>query len=122
MIDRVWLPKCLIDTGSQVNMIPTKDVTAHGFKYFPGGIQSVRGYDGREGKILGKMKVKLLFGPAKRVKAADFLVSSDIRCPIIGMPTLRQFGFTIDCKNHSLNSVETGEVVRCSAVAIDPKN
>ena len=121
-VDNIRFPECLVDTGSEVNLIPLKDVKENGLIVSPGRIQAIKAFDGRRAEILGTISGKLQFGPKQDGGMAEFLVSGGITQPVIGLPTLKDFGFSVDCVNHSLNNVDTGEMVRCSAVEPLPKN
>ena len=108
--------KCLIDTGAQANLMPAGDVTRHQFVVNKGGIKEVRGFNGSPGKILGTVMGDLQFGPDKGTKKVEFLVSPDVGEPIIGFPTLRDFGLSINCQSHEIYNERTGEAVLCSVV------
>ena len=108
--------KCLIDTGAQANLMPAGDVTRHQFVVNKGGIKEVRGFNGSPGKILGTVMGDLQFGPDKGTKKVEFLVSPDVGEPIIGFPTLRDFGLSINCQSHEIYNESTGEAVLCSVV------
>ena len=109
--------KCLIDTGAQANLMPAGDVTRHQFVINKGGITEVRGFNGSPGKILGTVLGELQFGPDKGTKKTEFLVSPDVGEPIIGFPTLRDFGLSINCQSHEIFNESTGEAVLCSVVS-----
>ena len=108
--------KCLIDTGAQANLMPASDVTRHQFVVNKGGVTEVRGFNGSPGKILGTVLGELQFGPDKGTKKTEFLVSPDVGEHIIGFPTLRDFGLSINCQSHEIFNESTGEAVLCSVV------
>ena len=109
--------KCLIDTGAQANLMPASDVTRHQFVINKGGVTEVRGFNGSPGKILGTVLGELQFGPDKGARKTEFLVSPDVGEPIIGFPTLRDFGLSINCQSHEIFNESTGEAVLCSIVS-----
>ena len=120
-LDGVKFSRCLIDTGSQVNLIPKADVTRNQFVVSKNEIQEIYGFNGTPGQILGTVSGDLKLGPNKEPKKAVFMVSSEITTPIIGFPTLRDFGLSINCQKHEIVNEQTGESVFCSVV-MDEKN
>ena len=97
--------------------MPASDVTRHQFVINKGGVTEVRGFNGSPGKILGTVLGELQFGPDKGTKKTEFLVSPDVGEPIIGFPTLRDFGLSINCQSHEIFNENTGEAVLCSVVS-----
>ena len=91
------LSKCLVDTGSEVNILPAREATKHGFSVNPGGVQLIRGFNGQTGKVTGSVIVDLKFGPENGVQKAEFIVTPEVAYPILGMPALKQFHFAVDC-------------------------
>ena len=84
-------------------------------------IKEIYGFNGAPGQILGTVTGNLKLGPNKEPREASFMVSSEITTPIIGFPTLREFGLSINCQKHEIVNEQTGESVFCSVV-IDEKN
>ena len=68
------------------------------------------------------MKATLQFGPTDKERKVEFLVAENVSEPIIRLPTLKKFGFSIDCLNHSLENGKMGEVIKCFLATISPKN
>ena len=120
-LDGIKFSRCLIDTGSQVNLIPKADVTRNQFVVSKNEIKEIYGFNGVPGQILGTVTGSLKLGPNKEPREASFMVSSEITTPIIGFPTLRDFGLSINCQKHEIVNEQTGESVFCSVV-IDEKN
>ena len=52
-LDGVKFSRCLIDTGSQVNLIPKADVTRNQFVVSKNDIKEIYGFNGAPGQILG---------------------------------------------------------------------
>ena len=46
----VKFSSCLMDIGAQVNLMPAREVSRHGFACRRDGVQAVRGFDGSCGK------------------------------------------------------------------------
>ena len=120
-LDGIKFSRCLIDTGSQVNLIPKADVTRNQFVVSKNDIKEIYGFNGIPGQILGTVTGDLKLGPNKEPQKASFMVSSEITTPIIGFPTLRDFGLSINCQKHEIVNEQTGESVFCS-VLLDEKN
>ena len=121
-IGDVSFPRCLVDTGSEVNILPVRDVTKHRFAYDPAAVKVVKSFDGKNGTILGGLTCSLSIGPEKEPKQANFLVCPDIDVPIVGFPTLNEFGLTVDCEKHEISSSKSGQVVHCSVAKKVEKN
>ena len=51
----------------------------------------------------------------------EFVVTSDVTVPILGLPALQDFQVLVDCAAHELVDAKTGNTVRCSMVEA-PKN
>ena len=83
-INGVRLPRCLIDTGAEVNLISVKDAIKYGFSYDMGGIQKVRGFNGGVSAVDGTMVCDLRLGSCGEPKKVEFLVTSAATIPIIG--------------------------------------
>ena len=87
-LNGVRFPRCLIDTGSEVNLISVRDAIKHGMEYEFGGIQAIKGFNGVQSPVDGLMPCKIRLGPRGEEKEAEFLVTSLVTIPIIGFPTL----------------------------------
>ena len=119
-LNGVRFPRCLIDTGSEVNLISVRDAIKHGMEYEFGGIQAIKGFNGVQSPVDGLMRCKIRLGPRGEEKEAEFLVTSAVTIPIIGFPTLSDLEISLDCRERLLHD-DQGNVVRCSA-ATAPKN
>ena len=119
-INGVKFPRCLIDTGSEVNVMSVKDAIKHGFKYEMGGIQKITGFNGNTSAVDGMMMCKVQLGLCGEGKEVEFLVTAGPTIPIIGCPTLAELRISLDCQERILSD-EQGNIVRCSAV-FTPKN
>ena len=115
-INDVRIPRCLIDTGAEVNLISIKDAVKYGFSYDMGGIQKVKGFNGEVSAVDGTMMGSLRLGSCGEPKKVEFLVTSAATIPIIGYPTLSEMGIRVDCQERILFD-EAGNIVRCSAVS-----
>ena len=114
--------RCLVDTRSEVNLPSVKDATIYGFSRRPDGIHSIKGFDGTESPVQGTFHGEVHIDPCEDVVGADFLVTSKVFGPIIGLPTLHKLGLSVECRNHELVRQETGKVVRCSPIMRGEKN
>ena len=114
--------RCLIDTGSEVNLIPSRDVTKHGFQYDPAGVKKIAGFNGSTGRVLGSLEGSTKYGPCQEERMLSFLVTPEISVPILGLPALATFELLVDPMDRTLISREDGQVVHCSAVTHTPKN
>ena len=119
-INGIKFPRCLIDTGSEVNVISVKDATKHGFEYEMGGIQRITGFNGTTSGVDGMMMCEVQLGPCGEPKKAEFLVAPGPTTPIIGCPTLADKQISLNCQERILAD-EQGNVVRYSATFV-PKN
>lgn len=122
LISGIRFPRCLIDTGSEVNIISVKDATKHGLAFTPGGVLVLKDFNNDSVPVQGQLTANLSIGRGSNDRTADFLVTSNTSVPIIGLPTLKAFGLSVDCAAHELRDTSTGNVVRCSAVNVSPKN
>ena len=121
-VGNVSIAKCLVDLGSEVNVMLIKAATKYGLSYSPVGVRTIQGFDGHEGAIVGSMVCNLSFGPDSKTRRAEFLVSPSVSYPILGCPTLREFGLSVNCENRELCDNRKKKVVRCSAIYKQPKN
>ena len=109
------LSRCLIDTGAQVNLIPKKDVVRQGWMYDMAGAKVISGFSGDTHPMDSVLKATVTLGPTT-VHEAEFQVCPKISVPILGIHTLSQMGFVVDCKKGTLCSTETGQHIQCSVV------
>ena len=113
--------RCLVDTGSQANVISVRDATKYGISYRPGGIQRLEGFNGSVSPVCGMVDCEVSFGPGNETRKVEFVVTSDVTVPILGLPALQDFQVLVDCAAHELVDAKTGNTVRCSMVEA-PKN
>ena len=103
----VWLngvhfPRCLIDTGSEANLISVRDAIKYGMQYEMGGIEAIRGFNAMTSPVDGLMHCEIRLERCGEAKQADFLVSSAVTIPIIGLPTLSDLEVMVDCRERLL--------------------
>ena len=116
-INGIRIPRCLIDTGAEVNLFSVKDAIKYGFFYNMGGIQKIKGFNGGVSAVDGVMECDLRLGPCGEPKKVEFLVTAAATIPIIGCPTLSELGIRMDSQERVLFD-EAGNVVRCSAMDV----
>ena len=109
--------KCLIDTGSEVNVMALRDATKYGIAFDPKCHQA--DYWIQWSKVPGGRygDVRHCGGPMhKDVIKAQFIISSGHGGdPILGFPALNELGLTVNCKQRELTEQSTGLVVHCAA-------
>ena len=115
--------KCLIDTGSEVNLMSLRDATRRSIPYAPGGVRAIKDFSGDVTSVMGIAVCDMNFLPNVDTTQVEFLVVRNLSDgPIIGMPTLSAFGLGVDCVRPGLFEVSTGKVLSCSVVRRPPKN
>ena len=114
-INGIRIPRCLIDTGAEVNLISVRDAIKYGFSYDLGGIQKIKVFNGGVSAVDGTMECDMHLGPCGEPKKVEFLVTLASTIPIIGCPALSQLGIKTDCQERILFD-DVGNVVRCFAV------
>ena len=107
---------CLVDTGSQANVISVRDATKHGISYRPGGIQRLEGFNGSVSPVCGMVDCEVNFGSGNETRTVEFVLTSNVTVHILGLPALQDFQVLVDCAAHELVDARTGSTVRCSMV------
>ena len=120
VIEGVRLPRCLIDTGAQINLIPKKDVVKQGWHYELAGAKKICGFDGAPRGMDGLFTAAVKIGPTTLEKV-DFQVCPQISVPIVGIDTLGKMGYNVNCREGRLSKQGIDEVVQCSVV-VNQKN
>ena len=110
----------LIDTGAQANIIPLSLVTKQGWVYQPATITTIRSYNNETAPVAGVLKCSLKFGPMKKAEDVEFLITSGLSDPIIGIGTLQMFGMTVNCRERTLQN-QSGEIVKCAMTTKIPQ-
>ena len=113
--------RCLVDTGSQANVISVRDATKYRISFRPGGIQRLEGFNGSVSPVCGMVNRDVSFGPRNETRPLEFVVTSNVTSPILGLPALHDFQLLVDCAAHELVDAQTGNTIRCSLVEA-PKN
>ena len=115
--------KCMIDTGSEVNVLPMKEAVRFGIAYDPCAITQILGFNGSASPVDGMASCRLKVEPCEKEVEAQFLVTSGLSGgPILGFPALESLGLTVSCTERELVCANSGKVVRCSAAAKPRKN
>ncbi len=63
--------------------------------------------------------MSLTFGPRGKCQSARFYVVKDCPSPLIGLPTLRDFGIIIDTTENKMRESDTGLVIMCAVADIE---
>ena len=107
--------RCLIDTGSEVNVMPKSAAVKFGYTISKAGVKALIDFHGGSSAVDGSTALELQIGPTT-IKGCEFLISPAISVPIIGMPALHALGITVDCMAGELVEKTTGATVKCSVV------
>ena len=115
LVNGFRLSRCLVDTGSEVNLLPKNVVVKYGFTVNKAGIKALLDFHGGSSAVDGNTVLDLQIGPTT-MKGCEFLISPAISVPIIGMPALQALGMRVDCAVGELVEKTTGATVKCSVV------
>ena len=114
-INGLQFRKCLIDTGSECNMISVKMATQHSLPYTRTEVKGIKGFNSQiYDDIEGEMEVDLSFGPTGATKKAMFYVVPGCPSPLVGLPTLVDFELLIDVADRKITEKKTGKIIGCS--------
>ena len=75
-INGVKFTRCLIDSGSEVNVISVKDAVKNGFVYELGGIKKISGFNGSSSPVDSLMDCDIRLGQSGETKKVEFLDNS----------------------------------------------
>ena len=115
MANGVRLSRCLVDTGSEVSLLPKSVAVKYGFTVNKAGISALLDFHGGSSAVDGSAALDLQIGPTT-MQGCEFLVSPAISVPIIGLPALQALGIRVDCAEGELVEKTTGATVKCSVV------
>ena len=107
--------RCLIDFGSEINLISVKNAIKNGFMYDLRGIKEISRFNGSNRPVDGLMDCEIRLGRSGDTKKVEFLVNPNVTIPILGCPALTELCLMMNCKEKILMG-DQGNVVRCSAV------
>ena len=111
--------RCLTDTGSDCNLLPTNVATKYGFPFRKSDVKGAKGFNDQVFEMVtGQMKADISFGPSKEVKKADFYIVPGVNDPVVGIPILKDFNITVDVGAHQIMDKDSGLIINCSAVEI----
>jgi len=117
----IQIPNCLVDTGSEVNLLPLKVVENHKILYLSsegaGFDTQVTSFDGSPSAIEGEVTLPLKWGPSEKERDVKFLISSEVAQPIIGWKTIQDFGITIVSSKSELRDEKSGHTMKCASVS-----
>ena len=122
-IDGHAFRRCMVDTGSEVNVLPLKEAVRFGIPYDPCAITQIIGFNGSPSPVEGLASCSLSVAPCEGSVVGKFLVTSGVSGgPILGFPALEALGLGVDCSTRELSHKTSGKVVRCAAAAKPRKN
>ena len=107
---------CLVDTGSQCNVLSQRDAGYMGLKWEKGSSVQLTGFNNTDAKVVGEWNGRFNFGPNFTQVYTKFIIVEHDMAPIIGMPTLREFDYSINCGEQALECNKTHQKLRCSMV------
>ena len=73
--------KCLVDTGSEANVISIGDVIKHELSFLPGGVHELRDFDNQEVPIQGSFTSHVIVGLVVEPKEVVFLCDCERDSP-----------------------------------------
>ena len=115
--------KCMVNTGSEVNVLPLREATRFGIPFDPCAITQILGFNGASSAVEGMAHCSLRVEPCQTETKAQFLVTGGVSGgPILGFPALESLGLTVNCATRELVCKVSGQVVHCSAVSKNSKN
>ena len=115
MVNGFRLSRCLIDTGSEVNLLPKSVAVKYGFTMNKAGVSMLLDFHGGSSAVEGSTALDLQIGPTT-MQGCEFIISPAISVPIIGLPALQTLGIRVDCAEGELVEKTTGATVKCSVV------
>ena len=102
-INGVNFRRCLIDSGSKVNLISVKDAIKHGFTCEMGGIKKIMGFNGSSSSMDGFMDCQTWLGTNGKPREVEFWVCSNTTIPLLGCLALMELGLMMDCRERNLS-------------------
>ena len=108
--------RCLIDTGSDVNLLPYREAVRYGISFDPCAIKRIMGFNGAPSAVEGEAHCEVNMSPCTEGVSSPFLVTKGLSgFPILGLPALSSLGLSVHCGDRELVHRDTGRMVRCSA-------
>ena len=115
--------RCMVDTGSEVNVLPLREAVRLGIAFDPCAITQIIGFNGSPSPVEGMAECSLHVSPGNKAVSQQFLVTNGVSGgPILGFPALEALGLSVNCKDRELLEPSTGKVVRCAAATKPRKN
>ena len=105
--------KVLIDSGSNINILPKKVAESYGIAISPSDTKSVSGFNGKSTAVLGRVVVQTRIGSEQ--EPVTYLVMDEASKIILGSPALEQFQFRLNCGERYLET-RTGDKVLCNLI------
>lgn len=104
----------MIDTGSQVNILPSKMVHKHGWTFYDvDPSDELQSFDGTKSKPDGKINLPCTIGETTR--NLKFYVIKGAEKPILSLPGIKGFEMTIDTTNDCVRNKD-GHKIYCHLV------
>ena len=101
-------------------MMSTKMVTEHSFPYRATTVTGIKGFNSKiYDDVEGEMEVELSFGPSGLKRKEIFYLVPNCPSPLIGWPTLSEFGLIIDSAARRVTEQKTGLIIHCAVADLD---
>lgn len=113
----VQVPKVILDTGAEVNVIPLSVCRRFGFVFQNAGPDiTLAGFDGNPiCKPIGRVSFLTTVGPSESSQI-EFLVVEKASETLVGLPTLCRLKLQLDCATGEVLHKPSGKRVYCSVV------
>lgn len=121
MLNEIKVNKVLLDTGAEVNVLPTAFCTKHAVVYQGLKEEEKLGLRGFTEAVVatpvGKVTFVTRIGPSEEAEI-DFLIVDGATDVIVGMKTLSKLELSVDCATGDVTHAKSGRTVRCSIVTV----
>ena len=108
--------ECLIDIGAECNVIGQKDATLMGLEWTRGSSVRLIGFASTSASILGEWVRNFSLG-GNIYRRVNFIVVAHEMKPIVGMPTLKDFGVVVNCRDKCLeHAFSNQKIADCQLV------
>ena len=106
----------MIDTRAECNVIGQKDAALMGLGWTRGSNVRLTGFAGTSASVLGEWVGNFSLGGNMYRRVRFIVVAHDMK-PIVGMPTLQDFGVVINCQKKCLeHAFSRTKIAECQVV------